>query len=282
MDYTSFQEKLKTRWEDGYIISVGLDPVVSKIPDTLKREHSSVFDLIRVFDRAIIDATADVVCAFKPNSAFYEAEGIEGLKALKATVDYVHKVYPNIPVILDAKRGDIGSTSEAYARSVFDELGADAVTVQPYLGQTAIQPFLDRKDKGIFILARTSNEGAGEFQDMLVGNSNQPLYLHVANQVANTWNKNQNCGLVVGATVPDELKAVRDIVGDMPLLIPGVGAQGGDTDRVIEVSALPHGGIILNSSRGVIYASPEANFAEAARSSLVALNNIASATRVKK
>lgn len=280
MDMKSFQEKIKTRWTEVGFMSVGLDPVVSKIPDSLKQAHSSVFDLIRVFDRAIIDATADLVCAFKPNSGFYESEGIEGLKALKATVDYIHEVYPDIPVIVDAKRGDIGSTSEAYARAVFDELGADAVTVQPYLGQTAIQPFLDRDDKGIFILARTSNEGAGEFQDLLVGGSNTPLYLHVAMQVANVWNKNKNCGLVVGATAPDELKAVREVVGDIPILIPGVGAQGGDAARVIEASALPHGGIILNSSRGVLYASSGADFAEAARASLIALKSVANGTHV--
>lgn len=265
-------EKLQARWATTGLISVGLDPIVASIPRSLKEEYTSVGDLFLAFNRAVIDATADLVCAYKPNNAFYEAEGEEGLRALKATIRYINKAYPDIPVILDAKRGDIGSTSEAYARAVFDDLGADAVTVHPYLGQDAVQPFLDRADKGVFVLARTSNSGSGEFQNLHIEENSKPLYAYVAETVAEKWNTNGNCGLVVGATYPEEIKIVRSLVGEMPLLIPGVGTQGGDALGAVTLGCYEKGkGVVLNTSRAVLYASPETDFAEKARVALEAL-----------
>lgn len=267
-------EKIEARWLNTGLISVGLDPVLSKIPTSLKHEYTSVEDVFFAFNRAIVDVTADLVCAYKPNSAFFEAEGEEGMRALKATIRYINKAYPDIPVILDAKRGDIGSTSEAYARAVFDDLGADAVTIQPYLGQDAIQPFLDRKDKGIFVLARTSNVGSGEFQELVLKESGEALYKHIAQTVAEKWNANGNCGLVIGATYPEELKVVRSLVGEMPILIPGVGAQGGDASRAVSAGCYTEGkGVIVNTSRAVLYASSETDFAEKARATLKELRD---------
>lgn len=221
----SFLDKLKSKWEKQKFVCIGLD--------------KGDFE----FDKSIINQTADLVCAYKPNLAFYQEA------QLQKTISYIKDTHPDIPIILDAKRGDIGNTSEAYAKSAFDDLGADAITVHPYLGKEAVQPFLDRKDKGVIVLVRTSNPGAGEFQDLIAGD--KPLYLVVAEHVK-TWG--ENVGVVVGATYPEELKKVREIIGDMPILIPGVGAQGGD------ISSLKNGlnsqgtGIIVSSSRGIIFA----------------------------
>ena len=198
------------------------------------------------FNKKIIDQTYDLVCVYKPNTAFYEARGADGVKDLKKTCDYLTQQYPEIAIIIDAKRGDIGNTNEAYAKYVFDYLGGDAVTIQPYLGLEANQPFLDRKDKGIIILCKTSNPGSGEFQD--------GLWEKVATNVAKNWNKNNNCLLVVGATFPEELKKVRKIVGEMTLLVPGVGAQGGDVEKTVKAGLnLTKAGMIINSSRGIIF-----------------------------
>ncbi len=204
------------------------------------------------FNKSIIDQTADLVLAYKPQSAFYEAEGSEGLEGLEKTVEYIREKYPDIPVILDAKRGDIGSTNEAYAKAIFDNLGVDAVTVHPYLGQESLQPFLERKDKGIIVLVKTSNPGAGEFQDLLV--EGKPLYQIVAEHVK-TWNVNNNLAVAVGATYPEELKIVREIVGDIPILLPGIGAQGGDLEATIKAGKDSNGqGMIISSSRSIIFA----------------------------
>ncbi len=260
-----------------------------KIPDVIKDGKNNVVDTIFAFNRAIIDATKDIVCAYKPQSAFYEAEGDKGWRALRETIAYIHKVARNVPVILDAKRNDIGNTSEQYARAVFDWLEVDAVTVNPYLGGEALQPFLDRKNKGIIVLCRTSNTGACEFQDLQVRKHDhlshihpeddkwEPLYLHVARRVASGWNKNGNCGLVVGANPnrSNELREIRGIVGDMPILIPGIGAQGGDIEKTVSAGKDSRGkGFIINSSRGIIFASKGADFAEAARRETEKLRNL--------
>lgn len=260
-----FYEMLDKRWSKGLFVCVGLDSEYARIPDFLKNGVSKSEAIYR-FNKAIIDATADLACAFKPNSAFYEAEGKEGMEALKRTIQYIKDVHPEVPVILDYKRGDIGNTNLGYVKEAFDELGADAVTVHGYLGKEAMQPFLDRADKGIIVLARTSNPGAGEFQDLLVGEAQEPLYQVVARNVAQSWNKNGNCAIVVGATYPEELARVRAVVGDLPILLPGVGAQGGEVEATVKAGKDSNNkGMIINSSRGIIFASKGEDFAEAAR-----------------
>ncbi|TSC66765.1 MAG: Orotidine 5'-phosphate decarboxylase [Microgenomates group bacterium Gr01-1014_80] len=248
----SFIKKLENRWQQKKYVCVGLDSDFSKIPQSIKKSNS-IKDVLFKFNKGIIDQTAGLVCAFKINPAFYEAEGLEGLEGLKKTVKYINKKYPDIPLILDAKKGDIGNTNLGYTKSIFDDLGFDAVTVNPYLGGESLQPFLDRKDKGIIVLVKTSNPGAGEFQDLLV--SGKPLYKVVAKNVANGWNKYGNCGVVVGATYLKELKDVRKIVGDMPILIPGIGTQGGNLKNTIQNGkGKKSWGMIINSSRGIIFA----------------------------
>jgi len=242
------------------LVCVGLDSDLNKLPSSFRSSRQPILE----FNRAIVDATADLVCAFKPNSAFYEALGSEGIAQLKATCDFIHTNYPDVPVILDAKRGDIGSTSEAYARYTFDYLGADAVTLHPYLGHEALKPFLQRGEKGNIILCRTSNPGAGELQDLVV--EGEPMYKRVARQVVTEWNSNGNCLLVVGATYPKELGAVRQIATDMVFLVPGVGTQGGKVEDIIPEGIRPDGrGMIINSSSGIIFASKGPDFAERAQ-----------------
>lgn len=227
-----------------------------------------------IFNKAIINETNPFVCAYKINFSFYAISGwLESV--LIDTIEYIHKKHPGIPVILDAKIGDIGHASEKYARMVFERFKADAVTASPYLGQDALQPFLDRADKGVIVLCRTSNQGAREFQDLPVTIDKGlvpgidcltlPLYQHVAYRVANEWNKNNNCLLVVGATYPEELGEVRQIVGDLPILVPGIGAQGGDLEGVIRNGLDSTGsGLIISSSREIIYASKKEDFAKKA------------------
>ena len=241
----TFQEKLdKIVKKNKSLVCVGLDSEISKI--------SSPSQLS--FNKTIIEATHDLVCSYKLNTAFYESIGHEGVNTLKDTCDYLIEKYPEIPIIIDAKRADIGNTNKGYVQFVFTYLSADAVTVHPYLGEEAIRPFLDEKEKGIIILCRTSNKGAGEFQDLKAGNV--PLYKIVAKNVSNKWNVNKNCMLVVGATYPDELKEVRKIVGDMTLLVPGIGAQGGDLEATLKAGLnSKKQGLIINSSRGIIFAA---------------------------
>lgn len=270
MSSPSFNELINKRFDKKLFVCVGLDPVLEKIPESIKQ--TSIEQTIIAFNKAIIDATADLVCAYKPNSAFYEAYGVEGISALKKTVDYIKEKYPDIPVILDAKRADIGSTNLGYIEEAFDWLGVDAVTVHPYLGKKAMKPFLDRTDKGIIVLARTSNPGAGEFQDLRVGEPQEPLYQVIARNVATSWNDNGNCGVVVGATYPRELAEVRKIVGDMPILIPGIGAQGGEVEATVKAGQDSRKmGMIINSSRGIIFASKGADYQEAARNATLQL-----------
>ena len=254
-------EKLNKRIDKANsLVCVGLDSAMEKIPSHLQNERYPQF----AFNKAIIDATADLVCVYKPNSAFYEARGTAGMKELKMTFDYIHDTFPEIVTIMDAKRADIGNTNEGYVQYIFDYLGSDSVTIHPYLGKEALLPFLNRKDKGCIILCRTSNPGAGEFQDLLV--QNKPLYLQVAARIAREWNMNNNCMLVVGATYPEEIKKVRSLVEDMPLLVPGIGAQGGDVEKTIQAGMdSQKRGMIINSSRGIIFASKGEDFAKKAR-----------------
>jgi orotidine-5'-phosphate decarboxylase len=261
----SFISKLEQCWQQGNFVCVGLDSDYDRIPASVK-SMGSVEEALFVFNRDIIDATHDLVCAYKPNAAFYEAQGDQGFRALSSTVAYIRETYPHIPVILDAKRADIGSTNLGYVQAAFDIIGVDAITVHPYLGKEALAPFLARKEKGIIVLAKTSNPGAAEFQDLLVGDYREPLYLVVARTVARAWNTNGNCAIVVGATYPAELEKVRAVVGDIPILIPGVGAQCGEVEATVRAGRDSRGwGMIINSSRSIIFASKGNDFAQAAR-----------------
>lgn len=242
------------------LVCVGLDSDISKIPEQFKNELYPQF----AFNKAIVEATFDLVCSYKPNTAFYEARGDKGILELKMTCDYISKHYPEIPIIIDAKRADIGNTNNGYVNFVFEFLKSDAITLHPYLGKEALQPFLDQKDKACIILCRTSNEGSHEFQNLQT--EDKKMYEIVAEKVANEWNDNKNCMLVVGATYPQELKNVRKIVGDMFILVPGIGAQGGDIQKTLQAGLTSDkSGLIINSSRGIIFASSGSDFAEAAR-----------------
>ncbi len=274
---SSFYKKLEKQWSNEKFVCVGLDTEYSKIPKSVKGDEKE--DKILNFNKEIIDKTHDLVLAYKLNSAFYEAQADVGIEALVDTVKYIKKKYPNIPVILDAKRADIGNTNSGYVDFAFGQVQADAITIHPYLGREAVQPFLDRKDKGIIILVRTSNPGAGEFQD-IKNVKGEPLYLTVAKNVTNDWNKNKNCGVVVGATYPDELKQIREIVGDMPVLIPGIGAQGGDIETTVKAGMDSRGwGFIINSSRGIIFADNSKDFAKIAREKTIELHKQINMTR---
>ena len=263
----NFIETLTAAWHrNNSLLCVGLDPDIEKIPNHLRTTNAPLFD----FNRAIIDSTADLVCAFKPQIAFYAASGLE--RDLELTITYIHENYPDIPVILDAKRGDIGSTAKMYAREAFDRYGADAVTVNPYLGGDALEPFLSRGDKGVIILSRTSNPGAADIQDL--DSNGEKLYRIVARKAVREWNRNGNVLLVVGATYPQELREIRSLVGNMPLLVPGIGAQGGDIERAVTNGKTADGtGMIINSSRGIIYAGKGKDFADAARSAALRLKD---------
>ena len=268
----NFLKALKNRWNTANsLVCVGLDPEPSNFPTHLRNDPDAVF----AFCRAIVDATADLVCCFKPQIAHFAALGAED--ALQRLIAHIHSAHPGIPVILDAKRGDIGSTAQHYATEAFDRYGADAVTANPYLGRDSVQPFLDRADKGVVILCRTSNPGAGDFQDLLVSDSSgagRPLYQRVAETIARDWNGNGSCALVVGATWPEQLRSVRTIVGDMPLLIPGIGAQGGDVEAVVTNGRTADGGgLVISSSRAILYASSGEDFADAARTAALELRD---------
>jgi orotidine-5'-phosphate decarboxylase len=243
------------------LVCVGLDTDTSKLPAGFGGSDGVV-----AFNREIIRATSDFVCAYKPNSAFYEALGSEGVKALETTC---RTIPPDIPIILDVKRGDIGNTAEKYAEAAYDRFGADAVTVNPYMGFDAVAPFL-RPGKCVFVLCLTSNSSSRDFQ--FLENGGMPLYERVA-RAAVGWAERGEIGLVAGATQPDALARIREIAGDMPILIPGIGAQGGDLDRVLcEAGAVP-GRTIINSSRDILFASRGADFAQAARTKLLGLRS---------
>jgi orotidine-5'-phosphate decarboxylase len=239
-------------------LCIGLDPDPELMPQA---------DVLQ-FNKAIIEATSDLVCAYKPNLAFYEALGTTGLAILEKTVEHISS---DIPVIGDAKRADIGNTARAYARALFSVLGFDAATVNPYLGFDSIEPFISYRDKGVFILCRTSNKGAADFQDLHT--DGLPLYETVAKK-AKEWNLYANVGLVVGATYPEELKRVRSICPEMPLLIPGIGAQGGDLASAVGYGVDAQGEkAIINMSRQILYASKGKDFAQAARDTAEKIRN---------
>lgn len=298
MSDRNFRELLEAQWSRGKFVCVGLDPDVLEIP-TAHILYSKYMDaglLIRTFNRAIVDATLEIVGTYKLNSAFYEAYGDAGWIALRDTIAYIHKVASNVPVILDVKRGDIGKSNAGYVKAAFDYFQANAVTVSPYLGAEALKPFLAQTEKGIIVLCRTSNPGAGEFQDLEIrprtwtqelqnifaNKMVMPLYQYVAFQVATNWNKNGNCALVVGATYPEELREVRSIVGDMPILIPGIGAQSGDLKKAVIAGKDSRGkGVMFNSSSGIIFASKGADFAEAARRETEKLRDLINQYRQK-
>ena len=260
----TFIQRLTAAWQrNDSLVCIGLDPEPARFPENLRGSPDAIF----TFCRDIVDATADLVCCFKPQIAHFAAQRAED--ALERLIAHIHATHPGVPVILDAKRGDIGSTAQNYAAEAFDRYVADAVTVNPYLGRDSVQPFLERADRGVILLCRTSNPGARDLQDLEMPGSNgnpRPLYQHVAQLVARDWNANGNCALVVGATYPRELAQVRALVGDMPLLVPGVGAQGGDVAAVVHNGKNSNrAGLIVSSSRAILYAGSDAKFADAAR-----------------
>jgi orotidine-5'-phosphate decarboxylase len=264
-----FLAHLDAAWtRSGSMLCVGLDPD----PDRLPTPFDGASDAIERFCIEIVDATADVVCAFKPQIAYFAAHRAEA--QLERICHHIRSRHPEVVLILDAKRGDIGPTAEQYAREAFARYGAHAVTVNPYLGTDSLEPFLRTEGRGAFILCRTSNPGSGDLQSLQVGRpdgTTEPLYLHVARQAAERWSSIGECGLVVGATYPDELREVRRVAGDLPLLVPGIGAQGGDIDAAVSAGRSSTGrGMVINSSRAILYASSGSDFAEAARTAATA------------
>ena len=262
----TFLSKLQRRWEStGSMLCVGLDPDVARLPSQFVGKTQALAD----FCIAIVDATAQHACAFKPQIAYFAAVGAES--QLERVCEHIRSTHPDVPLILDAKRGDIGDTAKLYAREAFERYNADAVTVSPYLGTDSLEPFFAHTGRGVIVLCRTSNPGSGTFQTQLI--DGQPLFEHVAKRAAGEWSQLGEVGLVVGATYPDELARVRSLVGDMPLLVPGVGAQGGDAQTVLSVGRAANGyGLIINSSRAILYASSGEDFAEAA--AVVATNTL--------
>ncbi len=260
---TSFIRTLQARWQNAdSLVCVGLDPEPSRFPAKFAHDEDAIF----AFCRDIADATAEYACAFKPQIAYFAAHAAED--ALQRLITHIHEKHPGVPVILDAKRGDIGSTAQQYVHEAFRRYAADAVTVNPYMGRDSAQPFLDCADKGVVLLCRTSNPGAGDLQDLIAEDDDmrKPLYQHVARKIAREWNTHGNCCLVTGATWPQQLKEIRAIVGDeIPFLVPGVGAQGGDVEAVVNNAKNAHGtGLMVSSSRAILYASKDDDYREAA------------------
>jgi len=259
----TFTQQLQSAWaSQGSMLCVGFDPDPKRLPPSLQGKPKGIFE----FCRDIADATADLVCSFKPQFAYFASQRAE--TQLEKLIRHLKDKYPHIPVILDSKRGDIGSTADHYALEAFERYGADAVTVNPYMGFDTIEPYLKHTGKGVIVLCRTSNPGGSDLQFLNVSPNGEPLYLHVAKLAATQWNSSGQIGLVVGATFPEEIAKVRAIVGDMPLLIPGIGAQGGDIEATVKAGSIagkPGTGMIINSSRAILYASSGNDFANAAR-----------------
>jgi orotidine-5'-phosphate decarboxylase len=267
----SFREKLAGAWKSsGSLLCVGLDPDPGRMPAPL----DGAPDAVERFCRAIVDATADVVCAFKPQIAHFSAQRAEA--ALEAVCGYIRERAPGVPILLDAKRGDVGSTAEFYAREAFGRYGADAVTYNPYLGTDAAEPLLARG--AVFAICRTSNPGSGELQELDAGG--RPVYERVAEMVATRWTQLGECGLVVGATYPEQLGSVRRLVGDLPILVPGVGAQAGDVAASVAAGVDASGtGLLMSSSREILYASAGAEFAQAARERALSTREVIESAR---
>ncbi|HWL28638.1 MAG TPA: orotidine-5'-phosphate decarboxylase [Burkholderiaceae bacterium] len=255
----TFTHKLEHAWTaSGSMLMVGLDPDPHRFPAELQGRPDAIFE----FCKAIVDVTAPYVCGVKPQIAYFSAQRAED--QLEALCAYIQEQHPHLPVVLDAKRGDIGSTAEQYAREAYERYQADAVTVNPYMGFDTIEPYLAWRSKGVIVLCRTSNKGGSDLQ-FIESKDDTPLYLHVAGLVADHWNTNGQCALVVGATFPEEIAKVRERVGDMPLLIPGIGAQGGDIPATVAAGLNSHGtGMMINSSRAILYASGGDDWREAA------------------
>ena len=255
----NFTQQLATAWQTTQsLLCVGLDPDPAKFPAHLKDRSEAIFE----FCKTIVDATADLACSFKPQIAYFAAHRAED--QLEALIAHIHEKHPGIPVILDAKRGDIGATAEQYAIEAFERFRADAVTVNPYMGRDSVEPYLAYPDKGVILLCRTSNAGGSDLQFLDVGG--EKLYERVARLAAEQWNTTGQIGLVVGATFPAEIARVREIVGDMPLLVPGIGAQGGDIEATVNAGKTSKNtGLMINSSRAILYAGKDENYAEAAR-----------------
>jgi len=255
----TFANKLNAAWaSSNSLLTVGLDPDPNRFPAELRGDPKALF----TFCREIVDATAPFASAFKPQIAYFSANRAES--ALEALCDHIRRRHPDKVLVLDAKRGDIGNTAQQYAREAFERYQADAVTVSPYMGHDSIEPYFDWPDRGVIVLCRTSNPGGSDLQFLNTGT--EPLYLRVAELVAKQWNKHGQCGLVVGATFPAELAAVRERVGDqVPLLVPGIGAQGGDIEASVKAGCNTAGtGMMINSSRAILYAGSGADWREAA------------------
>ncbi len=267
MSTASFADRVRSAAKGAdSLVCVGLDPDLDRFPDVL--DDLPAGERIVSFNRAIIEATSDLVCCYKPNLAFYAAHGIAGIEALIATREAVPA---NVPVLLDCKVGDIGSTASAYARAFFDEWGFDAITVNPYLGEDSLAPFLSYAGKGVVIVCKTSNPGGGDFQDLTFEGS--PLFERVAERAV-AWQSHYpaSIGLVVGATWPEQLARVRQIAPELPILLPGVGAQAGDLDAAVRAGLdARSGGLLVSSSRGITYAGSGRDFANAARTAVLAL-----------
>ena len=262
MPSKGFYADLDSAWRSGRYVCIGLDPNERRVPETIR---GTAGDRIDRFCREIICATESFASAFKFNSAFFECLGIEGARILDGLITYIKEDFPESSVILDAKRGDIDNTNRYYCEAAFDVFGADAITVHPYMGRRSLDPFLERRDKGVIVLAANSTPGAGEFQDLPVGGDRVPLYEHVARTVSEEWNTKRNCGVTAGATEPHKLDRIRRVVGEMPILLLGLGAQGGDLEQCMRVGRAPGSfGLIPNSSRAILFASPHRDFAEAA------------------
>ena len=255
----NFRDQIENRWTQARsLLCVGLDPDIKRLPAHLAQDAEGIYR----FCVDIVDATADLVCAFKPQIAYFHAARAED--QLERVIAHIHRVHPGIPVILDAKRGDIGATAEQYAREAFERYRADALTVNPYMGFDSIEPYLGWPGRGLIVLCRTSNPGGSDLQNLALADGGT-LYEQVARLVAGPWNRHGQNALVVGATFPGELARVRTLVGDLPLLVPGIGAQGGDIDATVAAAGTSMGGLMINSSRAILYAGSDTAFAAAAR-----------------
>lgn len=285
----NFNDKLNSAVQkNNSLVCVGLDPDFDKLPEFLKSKENPQFE----FNKAIIDATHDLVCVYKPNPAFYESRGDRGVTELKMTCDYIRNTYPEIPVIVDAKRGDIGNTNNGYVKYAFDYLQADAMTVMPYLGIESLGPYFTREGKGIIVGCHSSNPGAKEFQEALVipnsfrdlsneqmlkqvqHDKPKPLYEIVAEELVKQHGENPNCMIFMGATYPEQLTSIRKIIGDMNILAPGVGAQGGSVESFVKAGInSQNSGLIINASRSIIFASSGEDFADRSREEAEKLRN---------
>lgn len=268
----SFNQRLQTAIEQqNSLLCIGLDPDVTRLPDVLRNDVDAVY----TFCHEIIAATHDIAVAYKPNIAFFEAMGVAGIDILTRLMQLTrHNIW-----ILDAKRGDIGNTASAYAKAAFTHFNADAITLNPYMGGDTLEPFLSHADRGGFLLCRTSNPGSRDLQELILADG-RPLYLAVAELAATQWNTNHNVGLVVGATQPEALKAVRTICPELPFLIPGIGAQGGDLAQALTAGLdARRSGLLINASRSVLYARSDATYAQAARAEAVRTRDAINALR---